>query len=288
MTAAIKGVHPLAEIWPKMIEDDFEDLVKSISENGLRNPIVITPDGLILDGRNRHAACKKAKVAPTTVVYEGEDLAEFILDANSSRRHMNSGARAMATAMTLAADGRRKDGKWAYGAAKERTRSGTSIQRLTDCGLIIDYARDLAPKVVGGVETLDSALKKAKEKKAEKEQEEKDKKELEESGSKGEKFLRLVDDGELTIPSAAAAYRKENEKELKRKEEEHKALTDLYSGIASAFGNLSGYDTYDAETLMDKYNPEDLTPMEVGYFSVESLEASKRFAENMIEWAKNR
>ena len=94
----IRGVHPYAEKFPMLGEAELAELAESIAENGLRNPIVLTPDGLILDGRNRSAACERAGVSPTTIVYEGDDLAEYVIDCNSSRRHMSTGARAMATA----------------------------------------------------------------------------------------------------------------------------------------------------------------------------------------------
>lgn len=289
MTAAIKGVHPLAEIWPKMIEDDFEDLVKSISDNGLRNPIVITPDGLILDGVNRHAACKKAKVTPTTVIYEGEDLAEFILDSNSSRRHMNSGARTMAAAMTLAAVGRRKGGRWIGwtkdGTCEQVRKSAGERKAFEQCGLVIDHAPDLAPQVVSSKILLKPAFEQAQERKQEKDKTEKHLKALQDA--KADKFLRLIDDGELTVESAFAAYQKENEKELKFLEELRKADIELYSGVLMALGCIAGYSEHDSDKFMERYNPEDLTPLEPRFLTIESLEKSRKFVENMIEWVKN-
>jgi hypothetical protein len=69
-----------------------------------------------LDGRNRWAACQRAGVEPKTVVYEGDDLAESVLHANIERRHMTTGARAMAAAMALYAEGRRATGRWKRGS----------------------------------------------------------------------------------------------------------------------------------------------------------------------------
>jgi hypothetical protein len=48
------------------------------------------------------------------VVYEGDDLAEFVIDANSARQHMSTGARAMSTALVLAEDA---DGEMGAGSA---------------------------------------------------------------------------------------------------------------------------------------------------------------------------
>ncbi len=88
---AIAGVHPYAEQFPMLPDDELADLTESIRANGLRQPIVVTPDGLVLDGRNRWAACQRAGVEPATVVHEG-DPAQCVIDANVRRRHMTTGA----------------------------------------------------------------------------------------------------------------------------------------------------------------------------------------------------
>ena len=64
MTIAITGVHPYADKYPMLPESELIELAESIAANGLRSAVVVTPDGLILDGRNRAAACKRAGVAP--------------------------------------------------------------------------------------------------------------------------------------------------------------------------------------------------------------------------------
>ena len=87
----ITGVHPYADKFPMLPEPELAELAESIRANGLRNPIVLTPDGLILDGRNRAAACERVGVAPTTTVYEGDDLAEYVIDCNTSRRRPRPG-----------------------------------------------------------------------------------------------------------------------------------------------------------------------------------------------------
>ena len=146
MTVSITGVHPYAEKFPMLGEAELAELAESIAENGLRNPIVLTPDGLILDGRNRSAACERAGVSPTTIVYEGDDLAEYVIDCNSSRRHMSTGARAMATALVLSEDGRRGEGRWRRGTVNQ-------ISDLSDgCHAPASRVRD-APRFQGSWET---------------------------------------------------------------------------------------------------------------------------------------
>lgn len=51
--------HPYADKFPMLSEPELAELAESIRANGLRNPVVVTEDGLILDGRNRAAACER-------------------------------------------------------------------------------------------------------------------------------------------------------------------------------------------------------------------------------------
>lgn len=96
-------VHPAAAVWPMLPDDELDALARSIAEVGLLEPIVVTLDGLLLDGRNRAAACERAEVEPTTVVYDGDPVA-YVLARNDRRRHMTKGQRAMAAWMTAATD----------------------------------------------------------------------------------------------------------------------------------------------------------------------------------------
>lgn len=164
---AITGVHPYADKFPMLPESELMELAESIRANGLRQPIVVTPDGLIIDGRNRYAACERAGVTPEAVVYDGDDLAEYVIDANSSRRHMSTGARAMATALVLLDAVGRDAGKWKYGAVAKAERGGSATSgwnhRLKECGVVLDFAPDLAPAVVAGDLALDAAFRQAED-----------------------------------------------------------------------------------------------------------------------------
>lgn len=82
--------HPLAELFPPIEGDEFDDLVASIKANGLREAIVVH-DGMVIDGRNRQRPCKAAGV---DCIYEplpsDADPLQFVLDKNLKRRHRNS------------------------------------------------------------------------------------------------------------------------------------------------------------------------------------------------------
>ena len=163
-TLSLLKAHPLAEIWP-IFPDVLEEVTESIRENGLRQPVVLDVDGQIIDGRTRYAACEALGIEPETVVYEGADVLEYIRDANASRRHVSTGARAMIVAQMMVKDGRRKDGKWAYGSGNfdDRQNSSTLRSKVSQAGLVLDWLPELAPRVVAGEVALDAAYQQAKD-----------------------------------------------------------------------------------------------------------------------------
>lgn len=93
-------VHPFADAFPFVVGEEFDDLVASIKENGLRNPIVVTYDRkTLIDGRNRYRACEFIGVTPQVRVleenYTEEMILKFIADENIKRRHLNPSQRAV-------------------------------------------------------------------------------------------------------------------------------------------------------------------------------------------------
>lgn len=89
--------HPLADLFPLVTGREFDELVMSIKDNGLREPIALL-DGRILDGRNRYRACAAAGVAPIFENFAGRDAVRFVIDKNLNRRHLSVGQRAMIAA----------------------------------------------------------------------------------------------------------------------------------------------------------------------------------------------
>ena len=92
---------------------ELEELAQDIRKNGLLFPITIF-EKMILDGRNRWAACKRAHVKPAFVEFSGEDPVAFVLSNNLARRHLPAGKRAeyavkiMAVGEVWASKGRQK------------------------------------------------------------------------------------------------------------------------------------------------------------------------------------
>lgn len=89
--------HPAAELFPLLGQDELRELADDIRTNGLHEPIWLydTPEGrMVLDGRNRLAACELAGIAPQTRVYTGDDPITFSLSQNLKRRHLTTGQKA--------------------------------------------------------------------------------------------------------------------------------------------------------------------------------------------------
>jgi hypothetical protein len=90
-------IHPAAQLFPLMQGAEFDELVADIVEHGLREPVVFTPDGELLDGRNRWRACAKAGVEPARREETSEPWA-YVLSTNVHRRHLTEPQRAMIAA----------------------------------------------------------------------------------------------------------------------------------------------------------------------------------------------
>jgi hypothetical protein len=91
-------LHPACEAWPEMPPKELQALADDIEVNGLRDPLTITTDGELLDGRNRALACVMAGVTPTFTTYAGSDPWEFSASRNKFRRHLSDSQLAMVAA----------------------------------------------------------------------------------------------------------------------------------------------------------------------------------------------
>ena len=86
--------HRLAALVPEMAPDEYDALRADIAAHGLIEPIV-TYEGQILDGRNRHRGCLDTGTEPRFRPYEGDDPLGYVVSANLQRRHLSASQRAV-------------------------------------------------------------------------------------------------------------------------------------------------------------------------------------------------
>lgn len=88
--------HPAADLFPMLLEDDLEQLAADIKANGQHDPIQLH-EGLVLDGRNRLAACELAGVDPQTVLWSdpGCGPTAWVISKNLHRRQLSKSQAAM-------------------------------------------------------------------------------------------------------------------------------------------------------------------------------------------------
>lgn len=164
-------IHPAAGAFPMMTSDELNALAVDIAANGQTDPIKITADGQVIDGRNRLEACRRVKVEPIVELFDGDPWT-YTRSKNLWRRNMSTGQRAASCAISLALEGKRKDGRWARGSVPEGesdTYGSVSKEwsvRMAEAGVVLDWLPELLYDVRDGEMALDAAYKKAKDRKA--------------------------------------------------------------------------------------------------------------------------
>jgi ParB-like chromosome segregation protein Spo0J len=154
-----RPVHPIADLFPMMTDEELANLAADIKTNGLIHPIVVDKDGVIIDGRNRDRACEIAGIEPKIVVFEGDAPRAYIIAANISRRHLTKGQQAMAVAMIYPVPEK-------GGRGKKKTMDETSTlfspKRLQLARTVLAHSPDLAQAVLAGSKLLDAAYDEAR------------------------------------------------------------------------------------------------------------------------------
>ncbi len=95
------GYHPVAQMFPLIVGDQFAVFCEDIRLHGQREPIVyvVGDDGtwLIVDGRNRYRASESLGVLPDMHEWDGVgSLADYAVSLNMRRRHLTPSQRAAA------------------------------------------------------------------------------------------------------------------------------------------------------------------------------------------------
>lgn len=78
---------------PEMTEEEFNDLVKSIDEEGQRTPIHVNKDNTVLDGRHRVRALEELEQNEISAIKENmakDEALKFVRDTAVKRRSLNA------------------------------------------------------------------------------------------------------------------------------------------------------------------------------------------------------
>jgi hypothetical protein len=90
-------LHPLAKIFPRVGDHEFDELVASIQERGVKHPVTLF-EGKLLDGRHRLDACRVLDIECPAIIYTGPDPVGLVEDENLRHRHLSKTERAVAVA----------------------------------------------------------------------------------------------------------------------------------------------------------------------------------------------
>jgi len=203
-----KEVHPYAEAFVLMTDEDLQALADDIKENGLLNPIIVDQDDRLIDGRNREAACKLAGVKPKYLVREfanDDEVASFILSQNQHRRHITKGQLAMGVAFIYPDPGKRGRGN------KSKVSLDFSSMRLSQARKVLSNSKDLAGAVRSGTVSLDAALKKVEEELVKSQSAERRLAELRENAAD---LADLVVEERMELSEAYTTYQRRLQKQL--------------------------------------------------------------------------
>ncbi len=155
-------IHPAANIFPEMTDDEAKSLMIDIRENGQREPIILF-NGKVIDGRNRLRACRWLEIEPKTRQYQGreEDVVSYVLSLNLHRRHLTDGQRAMvASKVATMKQGERVDVK-----PSANLRNVDAAKMLGVSTRSVETAKQIvkrgAPEVVAAVNSGDMSLHEA-------------------------------------------------------------------------------------------------------------------------------
>jgi len=153
-------VHPAAQAFRMLADDELHALADDIAEKGLFDPIMLDAAGeLLIDGRNRLKACRLAGIEPRFERLPADvDPRGYIVSKNITRRDLTKGQKALALALIYPdpAQLRRKGS-----GPSELEGQKISLSRLSEARQIAPHP-DLVDMVRLGSKPFDQALAEAK------------------------------------------------------------------------------------------------------------------------------
>lgn len=209
-------IHPAANIFPMMADDEREALIADIKANGLLHPIIVH-DGVLIDGRNRRDACLALGIEPRFEELNGTDPVAYILATNVNRRHLSKGQRAMAVAK-LYPEG-------------QQGQKGTSLKNhdvdrsyVSQARTVLRFLPEIAHEVMAGKIPLNDAYVSAQRVK---EQADGEPKRLQRLRERAPDLADLVEEGRVSLLEAQSLYETRQESERR----EHLSVIDNFNNL---------------------------------------------------------
>ena len=137
--------HELSSIFGDMPETDFENLVKSVEQDGFMDSLIRVLDGKVLDGWHRYQAAlslnlvRKLMFMPWDDEKDGNAIA-FVAARNIERRHLSASQRAQIVVSL--------NERFAWGGDRSKTPNG-----------VLKTTSELAAQAQVGKSTIDRAVK---------------------------------------------------------------------------------------------------------------------------------
>ena len=137
--------HELSSIFGDMPETDFENLVKSVEQDGFMDPLIRVLDGKILDGWHRYQAALKLNLVRKLMFMAWDDEKEgnaiaFVSARNLERRHLTASQRGQIVVFL--------NERFGWGGDRSKTPDG-----------VLKTKADLAAEANVGASTIDRAAK---------------------------------------------------------------------------------------------------------------------------------
>ena len=257
-------VHHYADRWPMRPADEIEEMADDIRARRQQLPIVLTPDGVLVDGRNRLRACELAGVEPwfevDDTLTDEDEIVAYIWAANGNRRNLTQGQRAMLAALRPGSTVflGNSDGVSQTGIAKARQViqwcDSEVVEAVIAGDIALNDAYDQAQQVKA-TEQADEIARKKAEKEAN-EQAERDARLLADLRANRADLADLVDEDRLPLEEALRLRAADREKERKREAAKAESIRqrnlDLHIGFAG-ISMMKHRVTF--EEMRDNYRP---------------------------------
>lgn len=146
-------VHPFAARFPMLPDEDIQALADDIAANGLQHPIILDRQGVLIDGRNRLAACELAGITPIFEVRDADPIA-LILSHNMQRRDLTQAQKAHIVVMAFS------DSKL---ESKEVARiAGLPPSRIAEAATVARFLPESSAAIIAGTQKHAPAYENAK------------------------------------------------------------------------------------------------------------------------------